>query len=162
LTQEKLAALARKYNIKLTLFHGRGGTVGRGGGPTHLAILSQPPGTIGGRIRVTVQGETVEQQFGETEACFRTLDLYTSAVLESSLDPASEPKQEYRDAMSDIAAISCDAYRAVVQGDPKFVEFFQVRPGVFFTPSIPLCVSLSLSRPPPPPSLSLCVLSVCL
>ena len=53
--QEKLAAVADKYNVKLTLFHGRGGTVGRGGGPTHLAILSQPPGTINGTLRVTIQ-----------------------------------------------------------------------------------------------------------
>ena len=53
--QEKLAAVAEKYNVKLTLFHGRGGTVGRGGGPTHLAILSQPPGTIKGSLRVTIQ-----------------------------------------------------------------------------------------------------------
>lgn len=68
--------------MKLTLFHGRGGTVGRGGGPTHLAILSQPPNTVNGSIRVTVQGEVLEQQFGEAEVAFRTLDLYTSAVLE--------------------------------------------------------------------------------
>ena len=53
--QEKLAAVADKYHVKLTLFHGRGGTVGRGGGPTHLAILSQPPGTIKGSLRVTIQ-----------------------------------------------------------------------------------------------------------
>ena len=53
--QEKLAAVAEKYSVKLTLFHGRGGTVGRGGGPTHLAILSQPPGTIKGSLRVTIQ-----------------------------------------------------------------------------------------------------------
>ena len=55
LLQEKLAAVAEKYHVKLTLFHGRGGTVGRGGGPTHLAILSQPPGTIKGSLRVTIQ-----------------------------------------------------------------------------------------------------------
>ncbi len=55
LLQEKLVAVAERYNVTLTLFHGRGGTVGRGGGPTHLAILSQPPGTIKGRLRVTIQ-----------------------------------------------------------------------------------------------------------
>lgn len=81
------------------------------------------------------QGETVEQQFGEPEACFRTLDLYTSAVLESSLNPAPQPKQEYRDAMEEIAKLSCDAYRAIVQNDPRFIEYFQVC-GIFFRTSV--------------------------
>ncbi|CAK0740175.1 hypothetical protein CVIRNUC_001230 [Coccomyxa viridis] len=123
--QEKLVAIAEKYKTTLTLFHGRGGTVGRGGGPTHLAILSQPPGTIKGRLRVTIQGETLEQQFGEQEVCFRTLDLYTSAVLESTLNPVVQPKKEFRDAMEGMAKVSCDAYREVVRGNPNFIEFFQ-------------------------------------
>ena len=122
--QEQLTEVAKKHGVRLTLFHGRGGTVGRGGGPTHLAILSQPPGTIGGRLRVTIQGETVEQQFGEREVCFRTLDLYTSAVLESSLDPAPAPEASFRQAMAEMAEASCEAYRAVVRGDPRFVDFF--------------------------------------
>ena len=67
--------VADEYGVHLTLVHGRGGTVGRGGGPAHLAVLSQPPGTIRGTIRVTVQGEVVEQQFGEKESAFHTMDL---------------------------------------------------------------------------------------
>ncbi|KAK9811208.1 hypothetical protein WJX73_010686 [Symbiochloris irregularis] len=122
--QEKLVKVAEKEGVKLTLFHGRGGTVGRGGGPTHLAVLSQPPGTIQGALRVTIQGETMEQQFGEKEVCFRTLDLYTSAVLEASLNPAATPKQEYRDAMAEMSQISCEAYRKVVRGDERFVDYF--------------------------------------
>ena len=122
--QEELTEVAKRHGVRLTLFHGRGGTVGRGGGPTHLAILSQPPGTIGGRLRVTIQGETVEQQFGEKEVCFRTLDLYTSAVLESSLAPAPVPDASFRAAMAEMAEASCAAYRAVVRGDPRFVDFF--------------------------------------
>ena len=62
--QEKLVAVANEFDVKLVLFHGRGGTVGRGGGPTHMAIRSQPAGTIQGCMRVTVQGEIIEQQFG--------------------------------------------------------------------------------------------------
>ncbi|KAL0034136.1 hypothetical protein WJX79_011096 [Trebouxia sp. C0005] len=122
--QEKLAAVADKYDVKLTLFHGRGGTVGRGGGPTHLAILSQPPGTIKGSLRVTIQGEVIEQQFGEKELCFRTLDLYTSAVLEASLNPTTSPKPEWRGAMDLMSEVSCDAYRDVVRKDPRFIDFF--------------------------------------
>lgn len=122
--QEKLMEVAKKFNVKLTLFHGRGGTVGRGGAPTHLAILSQPPGTIDGRLRVTIQGEVVEQQFGEKEVCFRTLDLYTSAVLEASLNPTDPPKPEWREAMSEMSKISCAAYRNVVREDPRFVDYF--------------------------------------
>lgn len=122
--QEKLAAVADKYKVKLTLFHGRGGTVGRGGGPTHLAILSQPPGTINGSLRVTIQGEVIEQQFGEKELCFRTLDLYTSAVLEASLNPTTSPKPQWRTLMETMSQVSCDAYRNVVRKDPRFIDFF--------------------------------------
>ncbi|XP_044963876.1 phosphoenolpyruvate carboxylase, housekeeping isozyme-like isoform X2 [Hordeum vulgare subsp. vulgare] len=70
--QEELIKVAKVFGVKLTMFHERGGTVGRGGGPTHLAILSQPPETIHGSLRVTVQGEVMEQSFGEEHLCFRT------------------------------------------------------------------------------------------
>ncbi|GFR48761.1 hypothetical protein Agub_g10581 [Astrephomene gubernaculifera] len=123
-TQEKLVAVAREYGVRLVLFHGRGGTVGRGGGPTHMAIRSQPAGTINGHLRVTVQGEIIEQQFGEKEVCFRTLDLYTSAVLEAALDPPPAPRAEWRALMGQLAADSCDTYRSVVYGTPDFYEYF--------------------------------------
>ena len=108
--------LAKEYNVTLTLFHGRGGTVGRGGAPAHLAVLSQPKGTIHGSFRVTVQGEIIEQQFGEKEITFRTLDLYTSAVLEHGLMPQEAPKDEWRALMETMSTTSCDAYRGVVFG----------------------------------------------
>lgn len=123
--QERLVTVADKYGVHLTLFHGRGGTVGRGGAPAHLAVLSQPPGTIRGTIRVTVQGEVMEQQFGEKEISFRTMDLYTGAVLEATLAPSAQPKQEWRDVMAVMSKVSCDAYRSVVRGDPRFIDFFQ-------------------------------------
>lgn len=123
--QESLVRVAMENDIKLTLFHGRGGTVGRGGGPTHLAILSQPPNTVNGSIRVTVQGEVLEQQFGEAEVAFRTLDLYTSAVLEASLNPTNAPKPEWREVMAEMSKLSCEAYREVVTGDPRFIDYFQ-------------------------------------
>jgi len=73
--QEELVNIAQKYGVKLTMFHGRGGTVGGGGGPTHLAILSQPPETIHGSLCVIVQGDVIEQSFGEEHLCFRTLNV---------------------------------------------------------------------------------------
>lgn len=123
--QERLVKVADEFGVHLTLFHGRGGTVGRGGAPAHLAVLSQPPGTIRGTIRVTVQGEVVEQQFGEKEIAFRTMDLYTGAVLEATLAPTTQPKQLWRETMEKMSGVSCDAYRAVVREDPRFIDFFQ-------------------------------------
>jgi len=122
--QEKITAVAKEHGVKLVLFHGRGGTVGRGGGPTHMAIRSQPSGTIQGTLRVTVQGEIIEQQCGEREVCFRTLDLYTSAVLEACMDPPPAPKEEWRNMMTLLAAASCKEYRAIVFQRPEFVEYF--------------------------------------
>jgi phosphoenolpyruvate carboxylase len=123
--QERLCTAADEYGVHLTLFHGRGGTVGRGGAPAHLAVLSQPPGTIRGTIRVTVQGEVMEQQFGEKEIAFRTMDLYTGAVLEATLAPTQQPTQAWRDAMHKMSEVSCAAYRSVVRTDPRFIDFFQ-------------------------------------
>ncbi|KAM1335666.1 hypothetical protein ACFX15_039442 [Malus domestica] len=80
--QKELINVAKKFGVKLTMFHGRGGTVGRGVGPTHLAILAQPPDTIHGSLRVTIQGEVIEQSFGEELLCFRTLQRFTAATLE--------------------------------------------------------------------------------
>ncbi|KAF5835589.1 phosphoenolpyruvate carboxylase [Dunaliella salina] len=122
--QENLVAVAEQHGVKLVLFHGRGGTVGRGGGPTHLAIRSQPAGTIQGTLRVTVQGEIIEQQFGEREVCFRALDLYTSAVLEACLDPPPAPKKEWREMMVHLTQMSCEEYRNLVSRRPEFVEYF--------------------------------------
>eukprot|EP00798_Chlamydomonas_sp_ICE-L_P012455 gene12458-15660_t len=122
---EKLSEVAKEADVELILFHGRGGTVCRGGGPTHLAVLSQPAGTINGKLRVTVQGEIIEQQFGEKEVCFRTLDTYTSAVLEAGLDAPPAPKQSWRDMMSKLSTNSCAEYRNVVFERPEFIEYFQ-------------------------------------
>lgn len=81
--QEAMKNVADKFGVKLTFFHGRGGTVGRGGGPTHLAVLSQPAGTVNGSLRVTVQGEVIEQSFGEEHLCFRTLQRFTAGQEDS-------------------------------------------------------------------------------
>jgi len=81
LAQENLVEVAKQYGVKLRMFRGHGGTVGRGRVPTHLAILSQPPHTINGSLWVTIQGEVMEQSFGEEHLCFRTLQSFTQPLL---------------------------------------------------------------------------------
>ncbi|XP_027345019.1 phosphoenolpyruvate carboxylase isoform X1 [Abrus precatorius] len=123
--QEELIQVAKDFGVKLTMFHGRGGTVGRGGGPTHLAILSQPPDTIHGSLRVTVQGEVIEQSFGEAHLCFRTLQRFTAATLEHGMHPPVSPKPEWRALMDEMAVIATKEYRSVVFQEPRFVEYFR-------------------------------------
>ncbi|KAK9085675.1 hypothetical protein Sjap_026086 [Stephania japonica] len=124
--QEDLVKVAKKYGVKLTMFHGRGGTVGRGGGPTHLAILSQPPDTINGSLRVTVQGEVIEQSFGEEHLCFRTLQRFTAATLEHGMNPPISPKPEWRALLDEMAVIATEKYRSIVFKEPRFVEYFRL------------------------------------
>ncbi|CAN6443762.1 unnamed protein product [Victoria cruziana] len=125
-TQEELVQVAKQYGVKLTMFHGRGGTVGRGGGPSHLAILSQPPDTIHGSLRVTVQGEVIEQSFGEEHLCFRTLQRFTAATLEHGMHPPAPPKPEWRALMDEMAVVATKEYRSVVFQEPRFVEYFRL------------------------------------
>ncbi|CAI9787710.1 unnamed protein product [Fraxinus pennsylvanica] len=124
--QEELIKVAKQYGVKLTMFHGRGGTVGRGGGPTHLAILSQPPDTVHGSLRVTVQGEVIEQSFGEEHLCFRTLQRFTAATLEHGMHPPVAPKPEWRALLDEIAVASTEEYRSIVFKEPRFVEYFRL------------------------------------
>jgi phosphoenolpyruvate carboxylase len=122
--QEEVCKVGAEFGVAITLFHGRGGTVGRGGGPSHLAILSQPPGTINGRLRVTIQGEIIETEFGEPEMCFRTLDLYTAATLEHHLKPPADARPEWREVMDRMSKVSCAQYRGTVFNEPKFIQYF--------------------------------------
>lgn len=122
--QERLVEVSKQYDTKLTLFHGRGGTVGRGGGPQHLAILSQPPGSVGGSMRITIQGETAWQHFGLEKIAILTLARYTSAVLETTLNPPPPPLPAWREMMEELSQNSCKRYRSFVYENPKFVDFF--------------------------------------
>lgn len=127
--QENLLALGKSEGIKLTLFHGRGGTVGRGGGPTYLAVDSQPPGSIDGRLKVTVQGEIINSKFGIKGIAKRSLEVYLSSVLRASLEKPTKLNKEYRKIMDDMAQYSMKKYQGLVWKNPKFGEFFsQVTP----------------------------------
>ncbi len=125
-SQEALVALAAENKIELTLFHGRGGTIGRGGLPAHAAILSQPPGSLEGGFRVTEQGETIRYKFGMPILAQRSLSLYASAILEALILPPPAPKPEWRDAIIEMAANGRDNYRKIVRHDENFVPYFRV------------------------------------
>jgi len=123
--QEALVAVCRQHGVELLLFHGRGGTVGRGGGPAHAAILSQPPGSVAGRFRTTEQGEMIRFKFGLPAIAEQNLNLYLAAVLEATLLPPPAPQTAWREAMGRLAADGVAAYRAVVREDPQFVAYFR-------------------------------------
>jgi phosphoenolpyruvate carboxylase len=123
--QEEIVRVCRERGIELTLFHGRGGSVGRGGGPTYLAIESQPPGSVEGRLRVTVQGEMIQASFGLPDIALRSLEVYTAATLETTLTPAAQPREEWRAEMERLARVSREAYRRVVYETPEFIPFFR-------------------------------------
>lgn len=125
-TQEELALVARDAKVEMTFFHGKGGTVGRGGNPqTFKAILAHAPNTINGHFRVTEQGEMIYQNFGHYDRAERTMDIYTSAVLAEKLTDRAAPSDDWRDMMKTLSDISCDAYRKVVRDDERFVPYFR-------------------------------------
>jgi phosphoenolpyruvate carboxylase len=122
--QEQIVAACARSGVHLTLFHGRGGSVGRGGGPTHLAIRSQPPGSINGRLRVTEQGEMIQAKFGLPDIAVRTMEVYTTATLEATLAPAPQVAHEWRATMDQLSERARSSYRAVVYEHPRFLEYF--------------------------------------
>ncbi|WP_176509727.1 MULTISPECIES: phosphoenolpyruvate carboxylase [Pseudomonas] len=123
--QENLVRICREHQVELLLFHGRGGTVGRGGGPAHAAILSQPPGSVAGRFRTTEQGEMIRFKFGLPAIAEQNLNLYLAAVLEATLLPPPPPAPAWRALMDQLAADGLKAYRGVVRENPDFVEYFR-------------------------------------
>ena len=126
--QKKLVAIAQANDIELRLFHGRGGTIGRGGGPTHQAILAQPPGTVAGRIKLTEQGEVISSKYALHDIAVRNFDQLAAAVLQATAaqphgETDSEPAQWWN-FMEQLSQSSFNAYRSLVYEDPQFVEFF--------------------------------------
>lgn len=123
--QEKLVGLAEKHEVDLMLFHGRGGSVGRGGGPVEKAMASQPPGSVRGKIRVTEQGEMIRYKFGLPKVAFRSLSTYVTATLRATIAPHAAPEPHWRQLIEEMSAESLQAYRAIVRGHDQFVPYFR-------------------------------------
>ncbi len=123
--QEALLNICQSHGVSLQLFHGRGGTIGRGGAPAHQALLSQPPRSLEQGLRVTEQGEMIRVKLGLKPLAINTLGQYTSAILRGNLTPPPVPKPEWRELMNELAEQACSDYRSWVRGNPHFVEYFR-------------------------------------
>ena len=125
-SQLSMIEVANKHGVEVTFFHGKGGTVGRGGNPAlYQAILAHPPGTINGRFRITEQGEMITQNLGQVSVAERTFDLFTAGVLAEQFVTRPEVKPEWRQMMERLSEVSCKVYRDVVRGEPRFVPYFR-------------------------------------
>jgi phosphoenolpyruvate carboxylase len=142
--QEALAALAAECGVELTIFHGRGGSAGRGGGPTHAAILATPPGHPPGRLKLTEQGETISFKYGLPGLAYANLEAALSATLLSAFPDVAQadPPEGARNTIETLSARAHEAYRALVWNDPGFPVFFQE-----FTPIEELALLEIGSRP---------------
>jgi phosphoenolpyruvate carboxylase len=129
-SQTTLAAAARRHGVELTLFHGRGGAIGRGGGPANRAILGLVPGALNGRLKLTEQGEVIAENYADPGIAVRHLDRLTAAVVRASTaDHAAALEAAEATGgpiLDELAATSRDAYRSLVLDDPGFVDFFRL------------------------------------
>ncbi len=125
--QEQIAKVCSEYGVKLTLFHGRGGTVARGGGPANRAILAQPPGTINGRFRLTEQGETIASRYSNADMALQHLEQVVSAVIYASLpeEKGLQAPLSWRQELEVMSKASRQAYRGLVYQSPGFMRFWQ-------------------------------------
>ncbi len=143
--QEQLVELSRARGVRLTVFHGRGGSAGRGGGPTHAAILAQPPGAVDGRLKLTEQGETIAFKYGLPGLAERNLEAAVAATLLTVFPGASglePPNAGARDTMAELSDTAFRAYHGLVWDDPGFARFFRS-----FTPVDELALLEIGSRP---------------
>lgn len=123
--QEALVGVAKKHAVSLCLFHGRGGTVGRGGGPAHSAIMAQPPGSVDAGFRVTEQGEMIRFKFGLPEMAQKSMGIYVTATLEARMAPPPVPEDRWRQCITSLAENAVSSYRKMVREEKDFVPYFR-------------------------------------
>jgi phosphoenolpyruvate carboxylase len=121
-----LIGVFERHHVRLRLFHGRGGSVGRGGGPSYDAIIAQPGGAVNGQIRITEQGEIISSKYSNAEVGRNNLEILAAATLEASLlqPKVSAPRPEYLEAMEALSALAFKAYRSLVYETEGFVDYF--------------------------------------
>ena len=123
--QEELRDLARKYKIDLVFFHGRGGSAGRGGGPIQATLKSQPSNTVNGKIRITDQGEVIQQKYGYKPLAEYNLCSYIGSVMDASLNPPPRSKKNWRNLIEKMSEISTSAYRKNLNQSEDFIRYFK-------------------------------------
>ena len=124
--QEELRDLAKKYKIDLTFFHGRGGSAGRGGGPIQATLKSQPSNTVNGKIRITDQGEVIQQKYGFKPLAEYNLCSYIGAVMDASLNPPPRSKKNWRNLIEKMTEISTSSYRKNLNTSEDFIRYFKI------------------------------------
>ncbi|MDC0233679.1 phosphoenolpyruvate carboxylase [Candidatus Pelagibacter sp.] len=123
--QEEIIKLAKKYGIKVVFFHGRGGSAGRGGGPIQATLRSQPPNSVNGKIRITDQGEVIQQKYGYEPLAEYNLCSYIGAVTEATLNPPPVPKHNWRTLIEKMSDISKSSYRKNINQSSEFIKYFK-------------------------------------
>ena len=123
--QEQIVKLAQKYGIQVVFFHGRGGSAGRGGGPIQATLRSQPPYSVNGKIRITDQGEVIQQKYGYEPLAKYNLCSYIGAVTEATLNPPPIPKNNWRKLIEKMSDISKSSYRKNINQNSEFIKYFK-------------------------------------
>ena len=123
--QEEIVSLAKKFDIELIFFHGRGGSAGRGGGPIQATLRSLPPNSVNGKIRITDQGEVIQQKYGYEPLANYNLCSYIGAVTEATLNPPPSPKDNWRNLIEKMSDISKSSYRKNINQSSEFIKYFE-------------------------------------
>ncbi len=123
--QEEIVKLGKKFKVDVTFFHGRGGSPGRGGGPIQATLRSQPPNSVNGKIRITDQGEVIQQKYGYEPIAEYNLCSYIGAVTEATLNPPPSPKKNWRELIEKMSDISKSSYRKNINQSSEFIKYFK-------------------------------------